>query len=279
MASTAETPRALQLGAELRNLRKDTGMSMIDLADQLGRRHSHISRWENGKMIPSEADMGAILGLLGVTGTERQRLLRLARDAADPNWVAPGVERQLAALMEYERTADVITNVEPLLVPGLLQTSDYARAIMTGAGANRGEIEQRVTMRMGRRDILTRGSLRFRAVVGEHALRYPPCEPLVMVDQLRQLRKWAEASNITVQVLPLAARYTPVLEGAFVLLEFPHGRPVVQMEHYRSSTTITDSKDARDYQAAADTLVHAALSTAESDALIAAIAEETERTT
>ena len=139
MPSTADTPRARQLGAELRAARKAAGLSTSELGTRLGRSHTHVSRWENGKLTPREADVGAVLGILGVTGDERERLLQLARDAGDPNWVAPGVGKQLTVLTEYERTAQRITDVEPLLIPGLLQTGNYARSIMLGAGATRGE--------------------------------------------------------------------------------------------------------------------------------------------
>ncbi|PKW13558.1 helix-turn-helix domain-containing protein [Saccharopolyspora spinosa] len=280
MASTADTPRARQLGAELRQARKAAGLTTHQLGAQLGRSHTHVSRWENGKLTPSEADTGAVLGILGVTGPERDRLLELARDAGDPNWVAPGVDRQLAALTEYERTAERITDVEPLLIPGLLQTADYARSIMIGAGATRGEADQRVTFRLGRRDVLTRRNpVDFVAIIGENALRHPPCDTSVMLEQLRQLVKWSELDNVTVQVLPADHTYTPALEGPFVLLEFDRTKPVVHLEHYRSSTTITDAGDVKDYQAAADTLRRLAMSAAATTALIAEIADDMEPTT
>jgi transcriptional regulator with XRE-family HTH domain len=281
MASTADTPRARQLGAELRQARKVAGLTTHQLGSQLGRAHTHISRWENGRLLPSEADAAAVLGILGVIGEERDRLLELARDAADPNWVAPGIDRQLAALTEYERTAHTIIDVEPLLIPGLLQTADYARAIMVGgAGATRGEIDQRVMFRMGRRDVLTRRNpVQLVAVLGEYALRQPPCERAVMGDQLRQLAKWAALDNVVVQVIPMDHTYTPALEGPFVLIEFDRAKPVVHLEHYRSSTTITDARDVRDYQSAADSLRRVAMSPAATEELIAELADEMEHTT
>ncbi|MGW1677091.1 helix-turn-helix domain-containing protein [Saccharopolyspora sp. NPDC002376] len=278
MASTADTPRARQLGAELREARKASGLTTHQLGKLLGRSHTHVSRWENGKLTPSEADTGAVLAHLGVTGDERDRLLELARDASDPNWVAPGVERQLAALSEYERTAQRITNVQPLLIPGLLQTADYARAIITGAGATRGEADQRVTYRIGRRDVITRrrNPVEFCAVIGEHALRHPPCDDVGMVDQLHELLKWAKYDNVSVQVLLADRVYTPALEGPFVLIEFDRTKPVVHLEHYRSSTTITDAGDVDDYRAAADTLRRAAMNPSDSTEFIAEIADRTE---
>lgn len=275
MASTADTPRSRQLGAELRQARKASGMTTHQLGRQLDRSHTHVSRWETGKLTPSETDTSAVLGILGVTGEERDRLLKLARDAGDPNWVAPGVDRQLAALTEYERTAHTIVDVQPLLIPGLLQTAEYARSIMIGAGATRGEADQRVTFRLGRRDVLTqRDPVELVAIIGEHALRYPPCEPDVMLEQLRHLISWAELPNVSLNVIPLEQRYTPALEGPFVLLEFERAKPVVHLEHYRSSTTITDTKDVADYRAAADSLRQATMSPDATTRVITKIIEE-----
>lgn len=279
MVSTADTPRARQLGSELRQARKAAGMTTYQLGAKLKRSHTHISRWENGKLTPGEADTGAVLGLLGVTGEERDRLLKLAREASDPNWVAPGVDRQLAALTEYERTAQRIVDVQPLLVPGLLQTADYARSIMVGAGATRGEADQRVTFRLGRREVLTRRNpVELIAIIGEHALRHPPCDADVMTDQLRHLITWSKLDNVSIEVIPMDHTYTPALEGPFVLIEFERTKPVVHLEHYRSSTTITDVGDVRDYRTAADTLRTAAMTPDATTALITEIADETERT-
>lgn len=280
MASTADTPRARQLGAELKALRIAAGMTSLKLANQLGRAHSHVSRWENGKLLPNENDTAGILAILKVTGEERARLLALARDAADPNWIAPGVGRALAALMEYERTALRIISVQPLLIPGLLQTQDYARSMMVGAGWTRGEAEQRVIMRMGRRDALTRRNpVNFCTIIGEHALRYPPCDRSVMVEQLHHMLRMSEQDNVTIMARSPKHGYSPILEGPFVLIEFDQTKPVVQMEHYRSTATLTDARDVRDYQAAVDTLRKDAMSPEATSELIAKLADEMEHGT
>lgn len=254
-------------------------MTTRQLGERLRRDHSHVSRWENGRTTPSIEDAAAILGILGVTGVERDRIVKLARDAADPNWVTPGVRRHLSVLMDYERTANLITNAEPLLIPGLLQTGDYARSVMRSAGASNAEAEQRVTYRMGRRDILTRRNpVQLSAIIGEVALRHPPCERAVMAEQLSHLLKQAELDNVTIQCMPLERGYTPVLEGAFVLIEFERDEPVVQLEHYRSATTLTDGQDVRDYQVAADSLRRDAMSPEATTELIAKLLDDTERT-
>lgn len=279
MPSSAETPRARQLGAELRQAREAQRLSTRELGELVGRGSSHVSRWENGKLTPSEADAAGVLAVLGVTGSERDRLLELARDAADPNWVAPGVDRQLSALIGYERTAQRIVAVEPLLIPGLMQTVDYARACIMAFGATRGEADQRATHRVGRQHVLhNRHPVHMTAVIGEHALRTAPCDADVMVEQLRHLVTLGELDNVEIKVLPSGRPSAPALMGPWVLLEFRDTRPVLHLEHYSVSTTLTDPKTIARYQEAADTLRKTAMNAIESAAFIAGIADTMEDT-
>ena len=274
--------RARALGAELRQARKRASMTLQQLAAQLDRSHSDISRWENGRRLPSEADTAAVLGILGVTGVERNQLLQLARDAADPNWVAPGVDKQLAAHIEDEKTALRMINVQPLIIPGLLQTEDYARALALGDGATRGEADHRALVRVGRKAVLTRRRPRppeFLAIIGEHALRFPPCDRETMAEQLHHLLTMGEHPNVMVLVTPMDIGYTPAIEGPFFLLEFERGDPVVRQMHYRATTTLTDSKDVRDYQAAVETIRSRSMSPLDSSQFITELMEEMECTT
>ncbi|MGW1679521.1 helix-turn-helix domain-containing protein [Saccharopolyspora sp. NPDC002376] len=279
MASSADTPRARALGAELRQARERLGYSTRKLAGMIERSSSHISRWENGKLIPSEADTATVLAVLGVNGTDRERLLDLARDALDPNWVAPGVDKQLAALTEYERTADTVINVEPLMIPGLLQTYEYARHIMVAYGQPRGEAEQRATLRIGRQHVLTdKPPKHLIAIVGEYALRYSVCPDDVMDEQLRHLLKVSELDNVELQILPMEHPSAAVLSGAWALLEFSRAKPVLHLEHFRSSATITDEKTVKSYRAAVDELRELAMSPTETARLIADVIGSRETT-
>ncbi|WP_026454227.1 helix-turn-helix domain-containing protein [Saccharomonospora iraqiensis] len=266
MASNADTPRARALGAELRQARETAGLSQEAVARQVGRTKSHVSRWENGRLTPAEAEVAQVIQLLGVPCAERERLLDLARAALDPNWIAPGVDKQLAALTDYERTAKLIVNVQPMLIPGLMQTYDYARHLMLAGGISAGEAEQNARLRVGRQHVVPK--TRLLALIGEHALRYPPCSADVMVEQLDHLRALATRDNIEVRVLsyesPLPMRF-----GSWVLMEFTRARPVVHLEHYDASATITDPKSVARYQGAVATLREAAMSPADSSALIA----------
>ena len=279
VASTRNLPKALALGAELREARKAKGYTLAALGARIGRSHDQLSRIERGLLGITVEDVATVLGVLGVQGQHRDDILQLAREAADPNWVATGVVRHLAILTGYERAASRIVNVEPLLIPGLLQTMDYARSVMTSAGATPSEAEQRATHRMGRQNILTRARpVTFEAFIGEQALRYPPCGRAVMLDQLHALLKWARMEHVTIRALPFDGGYSPALEGPFILLEFPKGPSVVQLEHYRSATTLTEQGDVRDYQAAVDTIRQQAMSTQATERLIAKLTDEVEST-
>jgi len=126
--------QAVQLGAELREQRKRAGMTVVQVGVALGFHHSTISRWERGESMPDEADTAAALAVYGVRGVERDRMVELTRLGSIADWLAPSGGHQLDALMKYEGRAQRITEVHPLLVPGLLQTRGYARSIMIDGG-------------------------------------------------------------------------------------------------------------------------------------------------
>jgi transcriptional regulator with XRE-family HTH domain len=275
--AASQTPRARFLGAELRDARTNVGISVRELARRLGIGHAKVSLWENGKKVPTTVDVAAYLQAIGVTGDERERLLDMARQAEQPNWLlagVPGIDAELGALMEFEKTAREIMVWAPLLVPGLLQTGDYARAIMgTSPSA-----DTRVAMRLGRRDILTRRHpATFTAIIREDVLRQPITDPEVMAAQLDHLQRTAELSNVTVQIMPSQAGYHPGLAGPFVLLEFPKARPIVHLEHHRASAFVFDDDDVTAFIEVAGRLRDVALSPDESAGFIAELLSEMER--
>lgn len=276
--STPNPSRSRGLGAELRRARNDAGLTQGQVAELLGKSVSYVSRCETGKLLASVEDTATMLTRYGVAADERERLVQMARDAADPNWVMPGMDAQLAALIEDEKLAEWIVNVEPLIIPGLLQTEEYARSIMVGAGATRGQADQRVLVRMSRQKLLTsNGGPRYLAIVGAQALQYPQCEISAMPKQLRHLLRMGKRANVTILVLPFAPGYNPALEGPFVLMGLPRYALVVQLEHYRSTTTITGPDDVRDYQAAVEDIRRKSLSEAESISFIDGLLKEMER--
>lgn len=278
--NTSDTPRARALGAELRRLRNQSGMSVRDFGKHVGLPYVRISRAETGRKPPTAEDVATILGALGVAGSERERLLDMARAALDPTWVAPGVDKQLQALIDFEADATTITDVAPLLVPGLLQTENYARAIMSDGVMTAGEIQAAVTTRLGRQNILLREKpIQFVALIGAPVLRHPFGGREVMAEQLRHIAKQAELPNVTVQAIPVSETWEPSLAGPFVLYEFPLAEPVVHVEHYRSSMFLPDKKDVEDMRKAADTIRERAMSPEETSGLITNVIDEMEYTT
>jgi transcriptional regulator with XRE-family HTH domain len=275
---TSGRSRALQLGAELRDARKRAGMTVAHLADVLGYHHSTISRWERGESTPSEADTAAVLAILGVTGQEREQVVELARHDGILDWVAPGIGKQLAALIEYERIAHTITEVNPLLIPGLLQTREYAISLMLSGGLPRGQAEQGAVVRMCRQEVLTRRKpATFVAIIGEQAVRHLACDDEAMVEQLHHLLAMAERPNIHIQILPFNARFTPALEGQFVLLEFDRDKPLVQLQSYRSTSMITNMLAVQGYQDAVDSIRRHAMSPQQSIELVQEIVKGLEK--
>jgi transcriptional regulator with XRE-family HTH domain len=270
--------RALQLGAELREARKKADKTIVQVAEALGYHHSTISRWERGETMPSVADIGAVLVVLGITGDDRDHLIELARYDGVPDWVAPGIGKQLALLIEYERIAHRVAEMNPLMIPGLLQTSAYARALMIADGTTPGKAEQRTKIRMDRQNVLTRKQrpVHYLAIIGEQALRYPPCDDAQVVEQFDHLLTMGARPNVTIEVLPFDRRCTLALEGRFILLEFIDDTGVVHLESQWSTTTLTNEQAVRDYQRTVDAIRGPALGEQDSAALIRKIQKEVE---
>lgn len=277
MARTTETPRSLELGLLLGKFRKRAGLSQLALAAQLNRSHSDLSRWENGKQNIDARTLGAVLGILGVTGDELEETLDVHARVTDQNWIALGIDRQLGIVREYEDTATAIFNAQPALVPGPLQTRDYALDVMAAAGNPPNEAQAGADFRMARAAKVLGGDVEYEAVIGEYALRYPACRAGIAVEQLRHLLKIAELPNVMVRAMGIEVGYTPMRRGSFVLITGP--RTAVHLEQLGGSSTLADPKYVRSYETAVDIIRRDAMSPADTTGLIAELIDEMERTT
>lgn len=274
------TPKARALGAELRQARERTNLSKRELARRLEINHSNLSRIESGERPPRPEVVASILTALGINGAAQESILELSRDTGGSYWISVGMpeqELQLAALLDFERTAQHITDVSPLLIPGLLQTSDYVRAIMTTAGRPAHDVHTRATLRTGRREILTRKKpVDFTSFIGEPALHQCIVEGEAMAEQLRHVLTFAALDHVTVQVIPGETAWHPGLEGAFSLLDFTAADPIVHLETRRSGLFLGEENDVAAYRAAVDKVWEVAMSPEESARLIAEVADGTE---
>ncbi|MBB5160059.1 transcriptional regulator with XRE-family HTH domain [Saccharopolyspora phatthalungensis] len=253
------------------------------MAEQLGISHSAISRWETGARSPQPEDVASILAATGVNGAERSELLDLARGAGDPHWLSVQSgdrDRQMAALLEFERSAQRITDVAPLLIPGLLQTAEYARAIMVAAEVPTHEIETRVLVRVGRREVLTRREpANLLALVGEAAIRQEIGGRDVVLDQMHHLLNYAQMPTVDLRIVSSTAGWSPALEGPFVLIDFDDERPIVHVENRRAGLFFHEPDDIEAYRNAVDRVKSVAMSPADTTKLIADVITELETTT
>lgn len=280
--TTGLTTRARALTAAIRKLVEASGMSGRELSQRLGFSHGTVSHWATGRRLPGPEDVASLLTLLGIKGEEKQRLIELARHAAEPNWLVvgmPGIPQQLAGAIESERHASAMVEWSRDIVPGLLQTADYARALATATGISESEVDARVLLRVGRSEVITRRDpVELLALISEDALHEKICVPEVMLDQLRHLLDMAQRPNVTIQVVPPRVGWHPGLIGPFVLYSFPDAQPVVHFEHYSSGAFVIDEDDVHAYQEAVKIIRGVARSPEDSAKLIATIADDLEKT-
>jgi transcriptional regulator with XRE-family HTH domain len=259
--SVSRPASAAELGEELQALRKAAGLTLRQLEQIVGMSNAKISFWETGRRLPTLEDLTTVLEALQVSGDDRERILTIRREAEGPGVLMAGsttIGAQLSNLIKQEESARKITEVAPLLVPGLLQTSAYAGALFVGTE----DANVRVRLRRGRQEILVREErpVQFHALIDEEVLVRHIAPPPVMIEQLRHLLRMAERPNVTIQLVHSThAGYTPMLAGPFILLEFDTAPPLVHLEHHRASATLWEDEDVRSFTAAVEQITEAAM--------------------
>lgn len=215
------------VGAQLRRFREAAGISTEAAGYEIRGSHSKISRMELGRVGFKERDIADLLTLYGVTDPDvREELLELAEHANTPGWwqaYGDVVPSWFEPYLGLEQGAVVIRVYEIQNVPELLQTPDYARALITARHpeASQAEIERRVELRMARRRVFDRREpLKLWAVLDEAVLRRVAGDPATMRAQLEHLIEMAALPNITVQVLPFTAGGHAAEGGPVTLLRF-----------------------------------------------------------
>jgi transcriptional regulator with XRE-family HTH domain len=275
------TVRGRRLRYELRRLRDQAGLTRDETARRLDWSGSKISRIETGQSRAQTGDVRDMLDVYGVHGEEADALVQLAREARKRGWWTAYNDVFTGTYVGLEAEASAIRTYEPQIIPGLLETEDYTRALIRSAlvRADPEEIERRVQARMARQEILTRPDApEIWAVLDEPVIRRPVGGAAVMKAQLRRLIETAEAPNskITLQVLPLSVGSHPGLSGPFVILDFPSGEdePVIYLETATDGLYLEETAEIDRYTLMFDHLRASALSADESAAFIARTAAE-----
>ncbi|MGW2748127.1 helix-turn-helix domain-containing protein [Streptomyces sp. NPDC001450] len=286
MATQPRTPTVnrRQLGAELRRLRKARGLLVADVAAHLQCSETRISRMETGKgrVTPKPDEIIKLCELFGVTEERQvQALLSMLTDSEQPGWwdayreVLPS---GLEVLLGLETDARAERAWEPVLIQGLLQTPDYARAVMSAHPGNRPhDIEDLVSVRTKRQELLAPGDrepLELWAVLDEQVIRRPVGGPDVMREQIRHLIEVAALPNVTLQIVPIAKGAHSGLAGAFSLLEFEESDPVVYVDSPVGNLYLEKKPDVRRFTTSFGLLQAKALDPEETVALLQDAIEE-----
>jgi len=241
------TARRMMLGARLRRLREEHGISRAEAGYTIRASESKMSRLELGRVSFKERDVADLLMFYGVTDPrQRDSVLALLREANRPAWwreyedVLPDWFQDYIGL---EQAAERIRTYETHFVPGLLQTDDYSRAVIASGlpTPTPVEVDRAVALRATRKQLLTRtGAPHIWAVLDEAALRRPVGSEQVRHDQLEHLLKLADLSHLTLQVLPLSRSVHASGSGAFTMLRFsePDLPDVVYVESLLSALYI-----------------------------------------
>lgn len=281
MAGTRGT-KAVTLGAQMRDARLKymPDSSARSMCDPLGVKHPTVSRWETGEREPRPEDVAAYMVVIGAPAELREELVALARGAGRRPMLED--QGQYAAMLEIERTAKDLVHVAPSLVPGMLQTPEYARAVYVEAGVAPDVIDTRVAVRIGRQAALTRRDpLIYRAFIWEPVLHAEVGGADVLVDQLSHLLTVTDRSNVTIRVIPTNASWNPGWEGPFSVATFPEGAeraPVVQLENKVSALYLDQPGEVAPYLKAGSRAEEVAISSAASSELIARVINSKETT-
>lgn len=247
-------------GAELKRCRERSGLTQEQLGDQLGYSNGQVSMIETGRR-NAGPDFTAKCDKILRTGGSLMRLL--PQTQGYPSWFVEFVE------LEAEATA--IQEVEIQLVPGLLQTEDYARALLRNSWPPKSdeEIEQRLAARADRQRILDRDTPPlFSIVINEAALHLPVGGEAVVRGQFRHLLAAAERPYIELQVLTYASAARSPIGGAFTVLDFANGIPVAYTDSLYSSQVVSEPQTVERYRSAFAATCRRALSPEDSADLI-----------
>ena len=275
------TVRRRRLASELRSLREAARLTCDEVADHLECSASKISRVETGRVSVSPRDVRDMLELYGVEPQQRDSLVQLARESRQKGWwhaYSDTIQPRFATYVGLEDAAAEIRTYEVNLVPGLLQTEDYARTVINAGNltGSQEDVERRVALRMARQPALTGNDPpQLWAVLDEAALHRTVGGPGLMRMQLDHLVDLAAMPNVSVQVIPFTAGAHPGMGKPFVILAFPERADpdVVYLEDLTSTLYLEDVDEIDRYNMLFNHMRATALSFEESASLITSVAK------
>jgi transcriptional regulator with XRE-family HTH domain len=285
-SSGSPTVRQRRIAAELRRLREESGKTAEAVADVLGWSKAKISRYELARSGLKPSDVEKLLDVYGVRGEHREQLLALAEEATQRGWweaYSDILTEEHLAFIALEAEATTVLQWQINVVPGLLQTEDYARHVFLGYQSVRAKppalIERRVQTRLIRQRVLSRDQpLKLAVIIDESVLRRQRGDHAVMYAQLHHLAEASRLPNVTLQVLPLDEPRGLALDS-FIILHFGKAydtqlHDVVSTESLTNYFYIEGETDTYEFRLAFEQLARESLAPDESRELILRTAQE-----
>ncbi|MEV5411154.1 helix-turn-helix transcriptional regulator [Thermopolyspora sp. NPDC052614] len=282
MTKTYYTIRSKWLGSALLKIRKQAGLTIDDVSERMRWPQSKISRIENGMVRAHWGDIQDLLDLYEFHDPDqRKAIITLAKTARERGWwhaYGATLNHPFADLVTLETTSREICTFQNQVVPGLLQTKEYAQAVVGASKVweHHDEVDKFVQIRTARHAILTRDEpVSLWAILGEAVLRQQVAGPKVMRDQLHHLMEMASLPHVTIQILPFNAGATTGMFGPFTTLKFPSPgvSEVIYLENLTGGLYLEHADAVRKYALAFNHLRASALPTKESMELIATTAK------
>jgi transcriptional regulator with XRE-family HTH domain len=269
----------------LRHLREEAGLTIEDVAEKLEISPSTVSRMETAQVGVRPRDLRFLLDMYEITDAERDQLLQIARERRQQQWWQEYADLPNIAVAGLEEDASTIWQYSTQLVPGLLQTEAYARAVL---GAIRldskpGDIDRRLDLRIHRQALLTRADApEYWVILDEAVVRRQVGGPSVMAEQLGHLTEVARLPNVTLQVLPFTSGEHAGMDGEFTILHYRESSDpdVVYIENTGNDVYLENLEVTRRYNKIFDHLRAAAQNPGESIRTLGTIQsqlEESER--
>jgi len=273
VTDASPTVRQRELGKRLRDLRNQHELTVEDVAEKLLCSATKISRLETGARRPSLRDVRDLCALYGVDESTSVDLMSLARRAREQGWWTQYEDLKLDPLIGLEQEATAITCYSMYYMPALLQTSDYARAIIRAIAPKMEPqvLEQRVEARLRRQQLLEGSNRpRYRVLLDEAVLHRSVGGAVLMTAQLNKLLEAVQQGKVAVQVVPFDAGAHAAADGYFILLEFDDSnlQPVVFLEGLTGIHYLERKDDIARYREAVEYLRDSALSPRDSQVLI-----------
>jgi transcriptional regulator with XRE-family HTH domain len=272
------TVKLRRLAGELKRLRVAAGITIDEVVKRTGIDQSSIYRIERAFNKPQRRTVTTLLDLYEVDEERRETLLAWLKESGQQGWLQahePYLLEQYQAYVSFEYEAERLLNYETLFVPGLLQTSDYARAVVEGGGRSLNftaeDVQRRVDVRMRRQSVLHRPvAMQLHSLVDEAAIRRQVGGPEIMREQIQHLVTASSAANVTLQVVPFGAGAHPGMSGAFTVMHFadPLDVPLVYAEGATGNNFLEAEGDVASFASRFDFIARQALSPAQTRKLL-----------